>query len=277
LRIDGHVHFWRYRAEEYAWITAEMSALQRDFLPEELAHGQAPLAFDGSVAVQARQSLAETEWLLRLADTDPRIAAVVGWVGLCMPELPEQLARFAAHPKFRGVRHVIQDEPEDSFMLRGGFLRGLGQLQAHDLTYDLLLFPRHLPVARELVARLPAQRFVLDHLAKPRIRESLFEPWATDLRALAKLPNVSCKLSGMVTEADWCQWRPEQLHPYLEVALEAFGPERLMIGSDWPVCTLAASYQQVIQVVTQFIHRLSPREQASILGQTAAQIYGIGQ
>jgi L-fuconolactonase len=180
--------------------------------------------------VQARQSLVETEWLLELAAGHSFIRAVVGWMDIRSPDLPAQLERLAPNPRLRGVRHVVQDEPDDGFMLRAGFLRGIASLRRWDLSYDILIFPRHLPAARELVGRFPEQRFILDHMAKPPIREGALEPWASDLRALATLPNVACKMSGMVTEADWEQWQPGDLRPYIHTVLDAFGAERLMIG-----------------------------------------------
>jgi len=272
MRLDAHQHFWRYSAAEYPWIPSG-SALQRDWLPEDLAALQTPLGFDGSIAVQARQTLEETRWLLALADQHPRIRGVVGWVDLRSAQLGAQLAEFAAHPKFVGVRHVVQDEPDDRFMLGTEFLRGLGQLNALDLTYDLLIFPKQLPAAREVVARLPEQAFVLDHLAKPAIKQRALEPWAAEMRALAGHPNVSCKLSGLVTEADHQHWREEDLRPYLDVVAEAFGPARLMIGSDWPVCRLAASYERTMQVVMTWAQKFSVREQAGIFGDNCAGFY----
>jgi L-fucono-1,5-lactonase len=277
VKVDAHQHFWHYDPSEYGWIGAEMSCLMRDFLPGDLAREQLPIGFDGSIVVQARQSLGETEWLLQLAETSPRLLGVVGWLDLCSEALPAQLEQCASHPKLRGVRHVVQDEPDDAFLLRDDFINGVAQLREYGFTYDILIFPRHLPAACAFVSRLPDQPFALDHLAKPSIKDGIVEPWAGDLRKLAAFPNVQCKLSGMVTEADWHQWRPEHLLPYLEVALEAFGPERLMIGSDWPVCTVAGSYREVIGVVVECIGTLSTREQALILGENAVRFYGVKQ
>lgn len=272
VKLDAHQHFWRYSAAGYPWIP-KGSPLERDWLPEDLAALQSPLGFDGSIAVQARQTLEETRWLLSLADQHPRIKRVVGWVNLRSEELPAQLVEFAAHPKFVGVRHVVQDEPDDRFMLGADFLRGLGQLQAFSLTYDLLIFPKQLPAAREVAARFPKQSFVLDHIAKPAIKERRFEPWASEIRELARHPNVFCKLSGLVTEADHQQWREDDLLPYLDVVAEAFGPARLMIGSDWPVCLLAASYERTMNVVTTWARKFSSAGQASIFGGNCAQFY----
>src|SRR5579859_5446514 len=241
MRIDTHQHFWRYNPRDYVWMTDRMGSLRRDFLPADLAPLIAASGVGGTVAVQARQSLEESRWLLELAGRNPFVRGVVGWVDLRNPQVDEQLAEFAAHAKFRGVRHVVHDEPDDLFVLRQDFTRGVGRLKQFGLTYDLLLFPRHLPPACELVARFPEQPFALDHIAKPLIGQHQTEPWASDLRRLAKFPNVFCKISGMVTEADWNSWQPADFRPYLDVVLESFGPKRLMLGSDWPVCTLAAS------------------------------------
>lgn len=275
VKIDAHQHFWRYDAGEYGWIGADMAALKRDFLPEDLRAEQLPLGFGGSVAVQARQSLAETEWLLRLADENPRIGAVVGWVDLRAPDAEAQLRRLAGHPKLRGVRHVVQDEPDDRFMLREDFQRGVALLRRFGLTYDILIYARHLPVACDFVSRFPDQPFVLDHLGKPPIRQRGLSPWREYLRRLAAFPNVRAKLSGLVTEADWRRWRPEDIRPFLDVAMEAFGPRRLMIGSDWPVCTLAGSYAQVMGVVLDYVQGLGADERDAVLGGTASGFYGI--
>ena len=272
MKLDAHQHFWRYSAAEYPWIPIG-SALQRDWLPEDLAALQEPLGFDGSIAVQARQTLEVTRWLLSLADQHPHIRGVVGWVDLRVAELGAELRQFAAHPKFVGVRHVVQDEPDERFMLGAEFLRGLSQLRDFGLTYDLLIFPKQLPVAREVVARFPEQAFVLDHIAKPPIQRREHEPWATEIRALARHPNVCCKLSGLVTEADHQHWREDDLWPYLDVIAETFGPARLMIGSDWPVCLLASSYQRTMQAMMTWTQKFSSAEQAGIFGDNCARFY----
>ena len=272
MKLDAHQHFWRYSATEYPWIPSG-SALQRDWLPEDLAALQSPLGFEGSIAVQARQTLEETRWLLALADKHPRIKGVVGWVDLRSPGLPDQLKEFAAHPKFVGVRHVVQDEPDDRFMLGAEFLRGLGQLQPFGLAYDLLIFPKQLSAACEVVARFPEQRLVLDHIAKPAIKARQLEPWAAQIRELAQHPNVFCKLSGLVTEADHQHWREDDLLSYLDVVAEAFGPGRLMIGSDWPVCLLAASYERTMDVVLNWARNFSRTEQVEIFGGNCARFY----
>ena len=276
MKIDAHQHFWRYNEHEYGWMGPGMKALRRDHLPPDLLPLLQSIGFNGAVAVQARQVIEETRWLLELADQTPFIKGVVGWVDLRSPQLGAQLEQFAAHPKLRGVRHVVHDEPDDQFMLREDFLRGLNQLAEFGLTYDLLLFPKHLPVACEVVAKFPAQRFVLDHIAKPLIKAGIREPWATDIKRLAAFPNVWCKVSGLVTEADWHTWQPFDFAPYLGVVFEAFGVERVMIGSDWPVCTVSAPYRRVMSISMDYVRRFSSGEQALVLGENAARFYDLG-
>ena len=256
-------------------MTDNMGALKHDFLPADLHPLLKTIHFDGCLAVQARQSLEETEWLLDLAQGHSFIKGVVGWVDLQSEKLREQLQRFLKHHKLAGVRHVVHDEPDDHFMLRPQFRRGIAQLREFGLTYDLLLFPRHLPVAAQLVEEFPQQPFVLDHIAKPGIAEGAMSPWQEDLRRLAKFPNVFCKLSGMVTETRWKQWQPGDFHRYLDVVVEAFGASRLMIGSDWPVCTLSGEYQPVMKIVTDYVQQFPGEDQAAILGGNCARFYQI--
>jgi L-fuconolactonase len=225
--------------------------------------------------VQARQSLEESRWLLELADASPLIRGVVGWVDLRSTHVEDQLREVAEHPKFVGVRHVVQDEPDPRFLLGESFLHGIGKLATFGLTYDLLLYPQQLPAAAEFVGRFPEQPFVLDHLAKPRIKAGELDPWRHDLKALAAHGNVLCKLSGMVTEAAWQGWKRADFTPYLEVALETFGPKRLMIGSDWPVCTLAAGYPDTIGIVRDFLAPLAAAEREAIEGGNAARFYAL--
>lgn len=277
MKVDAHQHFWRYKASEYGWITDDMARLRRDFLPEDLMQAMAPLGFDGCIAVQARQTLAETEWLLKLAEQYSNILGVVGWADLCSPELPTQLEYLSQFPKLLGMRHVLQDEPDDLFMLRPDFLRGIGNLALCGLTYDILIYPRHLLATCELVKRFPNQPFVLDHIGKPSIKRGVLEPWAKGIMRLAVFPNVYCKLSGIVTEADWQHYSPEDLRSYLDVVFNAFGPRRLMIGSDWPVCTLVAPYEQVMAIVIDYIQYRSSIEQQMILGENARTFYGIAK
>lgn len=272
MKLDSHQHFWRYTGSQYPWIPPG-SALQRDWLPADLAELQRPLGFEGSIAVQARQSLMETRWLLELAEADPRIKGVVGWVDLRSDRVEEQLAEFADHPRFVGVRHVVQDEPDNAFMLRPEFVSGIGKLRQFGLAYDILIYPRQLPAAIELVRRFPEQPFVLDHIAKPNIKTGLLSPWREQIRELAAAPNVWCKVSGMVTEANPQAWQPADFQPYLDTVFEAFGAERLMFGSDWPVCLLAASYEQTFGLVRDYVAALPAATQAKLLGETAARFY----
>jgi L-fuconolactonase len=279
MRIDAHHHFWSYSAAEYPWIGKGMERLAHDHLPKDLALLTAAEGIDGTVAVQARQSLEESRWLLELAAANPLIRGVVGWVDLRSTHVVDQLRALAELPKFVGVRHVVQDEPDPRFLLGESFLHGIGKLATFGLTYDLLLYPHQLPAAVELVGRFPEQPFVLDHLAKPRIKPGMkageLDPWRQDLKALAAHGNVFCKLSGLVTEADWQGWKRADFTPYLEVALEAFSPERLMFGSDWPVCTLAAEYADVVGIVTDFLASLAEAERESILGGNAIRFYSL--
>jgi len=274
-KIDTHQHFWRYNPHDYGWMLPGMEILKKDHLPVDLLPLLKEVGIDGTVAVQARQTLEETRWLLDLTDQYPFIKGVVGWVDLRSPDLYKQLERFSSHPKLCGVRHVVHDEPDDQFMLRADFVRGIGMLAEFDLTYDLLLFPRHLPVACELVGLFPEQPFALDHIAKPLIKDGILEPWATDLRRLAAFPHVYCKVSGMVTEAEWKAWKPADFRPYLDVVFEAFGTQRTMIGSDWPVCTVAGTYPEVMQIVLDYVAQLSETEQADVWGGNAVRFYGI--
>ncbi|MFM8984915.1 MAG: amidohydrolase family protein [Planctomycetia bacterium] len=275
MRIDSHQHFWRYSPAAYPWIGAGMERLARDHLPGDLGPLAAACGIGGTVAVQARQSLEESRWLLDMAEGDPLIRGVVGWVDLRSDRVTEQLGEFAGHGKFVGVRHVVQDEPDPRFLLGAAFVSGLRQLRGFGLTYDLLLHPQHLPAAVELAGLLPEQPFVLDHLAKPRIRAAEIRGWRRDIEALARHENVRCKLSGLVTEAAWRAWQQADFLPYLDVVLEAFGPRRLMFGSDWPVCLLGGEYAEVVGIVGEFIAALPAAEQAMIWGGTAAEFYDL--
>jgi L-fuconolactonase len=276
MRLDSHQHFWRHDAAQYPWIPTG-SPLHRDWLPADLTTLQRPLGFDGSIAVQARQSLAESDWLLGLADADDRVKGVVGWVDLRSETVAEDLAQLARHPKFVGVRHVVQDEPDDEFLVRPEFVRGIDQLRQSDLTYDLLIFPKQLLAAIELVKRFPEQPFVLDHIAKPAIKDGALEPWTRLIRELAALPNCSCKVSGMVTEADHSNWKPADFRPYLDVVFEAFGEDRLMFGSDWPVCLFAASYERTHRLAADYVAGFSAEAQTKFFGKNCARFYGITQ
>ncbi|MGH9504200.1 MAG: amidohydrolase family protein [Terriglobales bacterium] len=273
MRIDAHQHFWVYQSREYDWIDDSMAALRRDFLPADLKPELERAGFDGCVAVQARQTIEETRWLLELAASSAFILGVVGWVDLQSPQIRSQLQALAEDSRLVGVRHVVQGEPDDRFLLRPGFLRGISAVEEFDLAYDILIYPRHLPVAAEFVSRFPRQRFVLDHLAKPPIKSGSLQPWKSGIRELAGFSNVYCKLSGLVTEADWQHWKPEDIRPYLDVAFECFGPQRLMIGSDWPVCTIAASYGGVMNLVQDYLVRYAAESREAIMGENAARFW----
>jgi L-fuconolactonase len=274
MRVDAHQHFWFYSQEEYGWIDGPMAAIRRDFLPADLLPLLTETGMDATVAVQARQSVEETEWLLELAEEHDWIAGVVGWVPLVSPQIEETLERLAAKRKLKGVRHVLQGEPDD-YMQRDDFNAGIARLRRYSLAYDVLVVERQLPAAIEFVDRHPEQPFVLDHLAKPLIAARELEPWRTHIRELARRPHVACKLSGMVTEASFDTWTVEDLRPYIETVLECFGPGRLMFGSDWPVCTVASSYARWVGVVSDFVKELSTSEQGAILGGNAIKFYGL--
>jgi L-fuconolactonase len=273
MHVDAHQHFWKYNPAEYEWIDDSMAAIRRDFLPEDLEPELERNDFQGSIAVQVRQTLEETRWLLELANRSSKILGVVGWVDLRSPDVRSQLSEFTRNPKLVGIRHIVQSEPDDHFLLRQDFLLGITSLEEFDLAYDILIYTKHLPVAAEFVERFPKQRFVLDHLAKPAIKIQEVESWAAGIRRLAAFPNVSCKLSGLVTEADWQRWKPEDFTPYLDIAFEAFGTSRLMIGSDWPVCLVAGSYNRTIDVVKDYLKQHNAEIREAVLGENARRFW----
>ena len=275
MRIDAHQHFWVYNPEEYSWISNTMNILRKDFLPADLLPILKQSGFDGSIAVQARQSLKETRWLLKLARDFDFIKGVVGWIDLSSGEAESQIEEFASDPKLVGVRHVLQDEPDDKFMLRDSFLRGIRLLKKFDLVYELLLFPGHLHNAVQLVKKFPDQQFVLDHIGKPLIKDKILSPWKEGIHQLAMQPNVFCKLSGIVTEASWTGWSSSDFVPYLDVIFDSFGPSRLMIGSDWPVCTLASDYKETIKIIIDYIALNSETDMELIMGGNAEKIYNL--
>ena len=275
MRIDAHQHFWKYSKAEYGWINDEMSKLKRDFLPEHIEAHLKENHLDGSIAVHARQTIAETEWLLQMAEKSDLIKGVVGWVDLRSEHLNNQLEEFAAFPKFVGVRHVVQDEPDDNFILREDFIQGIAKLADYDLTYDLLILEKHLPATIKFVKRFQQQLFVLDHIAKPKIKKGDIGPWATNIRELAAFPNVYCKVSGMVTEANWRIWKKEDFYPYLDVVFDTFGIDRIMFGSDWPVCTVAAAYADVLGILKDYTRSLGRSEKEKIFGSNAEQFYDL--
>lgn len=274
MRVDSHHHLWRYDPIQYSWIAPDQRVLQRDFLAGDLVPLLAASGLDAAIAVQALQTVDETRWLLEAAAAQPAIKGVVGWVPLIDPGVEAVIADLAANSVLKGVRHVLQAEADDRYMLREDFNRGIAALRAHGLTYDILVYGRHLPHAAAFVDRHPDQTFVLDHIAKPRIRAAAFDhEWARDLRELATRPHVACKLSGVVTEVRDADWTPALIAPYLEAALDAFGADRLLFGTDWPVCLLRTSYARWVETVTTFVARLSASEQQAIMGGNAARTY----
>ena len=275
MKIDSHQHFWRYDDVRDAWITDAMAVLKRDFLPEHLGPELFANGIDQSIAVQAGQSENETKFLLMLAERDERIAGVIGWVDLLSPHLAERLEYFSKFPKLRGFRHIAQAEADDRFLARQDFVQGVAQLRTFGFTYDILIYPRQLPAAIELVSRLPEQRFVLDHLAKPEIKAGIVEPWATHIRKIGQYANVFCKVSGLVTEADWNRWKVDDFMPYLDLAFEAFGGDRLMFGSDWPVCLLAATYGSVKGLIEDYVKNLTVLDNEKLFGGNAARFYSL--
>jgi len=276
LLIDAHHHLWKHNDRDYDWMNSDgLAPLRRDYLVDDLVEAARPSRVSATIVVQACQNLTETEWLLEIATSSSLVQGVVGWVPLCSPGVTSNLDRFARNPKFKGVRHILQAEPDDFFMLREDFNRGVEQLKQFGLVYDVLIFERHLPQAIEFVDRHPQQAFVLDHVAKPKIKENLLQPWADGIRELAKRENVYCKVSGMTTEADWSSWTVQSLRPYFDVVLAAFGPKRLMFGSDWPVLTLASDYRAWADTFRAFIADLSPDEQERISSGTAREVYRV--
>jgi L-fuconolactonase len=273
--IDAHQHFWRYDVRDYAWIGDELAAIRRDFLPADLARELAGAGVVAAVSVQARQTLDETRWLLELAAANDFIAGVVGWVPLVSPAVADTLAALARNSRLCGVRHVLQEEADPEFAAREDFNRGIAALRAFGLAYDILVYERQLGIARALVDRHPDQVFVVDHVAKPRIRDGLLSPWREEIRELARRPNVFCKLSGMVTEADAQTWTRATFEPYADVVFTAFGPARVLFGSDWPVCLAACSYARWLDTVRELCATLSAAERDDVLGGTARRAYGL--
>ncbi len=280
-RIDAHQHFWKYQPLRDQWITEDMGMLRKDYLPSDLHHWLEEQAIDGCIAVQADQSREENAFLLELAGSHAFIKGVVGWVDLRAPDVEDQLAHYAAFPMLKGFRHVLQGEAQRDLMLRPDFMRGIELLNRYHFTYDILIYADQLPYALELARKFPNQAFVLDHMAKPDIKgyaagtPGSLPVWSQHLKVLGECPNVWCKVSGMVTEADWQGWKKEDFRPFLDTVVEAFGPKRLLYGSDWPVCLLAASYEETIRIANDYFTAFSPEEKSSIFGGNAAAFYHI--
>lgn len=274
MRIDAHQHFWQYNPEAHSWINDDMAVIRKDFYPANLRPLLEEQQMEGCVAVQADQTEAETDFLIRLANENNFIKAVVGWVDLRAENIRERLEHYRQFPVVKGFRHVLQGE-EPSFMLQPDFLRGIAALKAFGYTYDILIFPKHLPAALELVKQNPDQPFVIDHIAKPFIKDGFIDEWKKGMQELAACSNVCCKVSGMVTEADWKQWKPEDFTPYLDAVTQAFGTDRLLYGSDWPVCLVAASYAEMIGLVKNYFLTYTPEEQKAVFGGNATRFYQI--
>ncbi|WP_421810673.1 amidohydrolase family protein [Flagellimonas sp.] len=273
MKIDSHQHFWRYNPSSHAWIDSTMGVLKKDFLPEDLEPLLQNHELDGCVAVQADQSEAETDFLLKCAEEHPFIKGVVGWLDLCAEDIEEKLQEYSKNPLLKGLRHIVQDEPDEYFMLRPEFLRGISLLEKYGLTYDILIFPKHLSSALELVKLFPNQPFVVDHIAKPKINGKIEPCWEHYMNQLGQQDHVYCKASGMVTEAKWGKWSKSDFIPYLDVVFQSFGAERLMFGSDWPVCLLSAEYKQVNCILTQYLTKYPRESRKQVMGLTAEKFY----
>jgi len=273
--IDSHQHFWNYDPVAHSWINDDMRVLKRNFLPEDLWTVYQENDVQGCIAVQADQSEAETTFLLELAAEHDFIKGVVGWVDLRSEQLEERLMHYADFPKLKGFRHVVQSEPDPNFMLRKDFQRGLDQLHRYNFTYDILIFPTQLAAALETVKSFPDQNFVIDHIAKPYIKAGKIAEWASFMQQIASHPNVMCKVSGMLTEADWTTWQSKDFTPYLDIVFEAFGTQRILFGSDWPVCLVAGSYAQVKGLVSDYISKYSVAEQADVWANNTKHFYRI--
>lgn len=274
--IDAHQHFWKLGQFDTSWLEVpEHAPIHRDFLPTDLKPLIDATGVDRTVFVQTQHNIEETRWVLGLAEEHDWICGVVGWVDLASEQCEEQLLELKQHPKFVGVRHVTQDEPDVNFIVRPEVIRGLRVLEKHNVPFDLLFYVKHLHHAQKLAQQLPGLKMVIDHISKPHIKDQMFDDWESNFRAAAAFPNVYCKLSGMITEADWRNWTPDQLRPYVDIAMDAFGPQRLMFGSDWPVCELAGSYRQVFDTLCESLDSVSDEERERILAGTVRKFYGL--
>lgn len=275
MRIDAHQHFWRFDPIRDGWITEEMLAIRRDFLPADLLPVLQHHGIDGTVLVQASQLELENDFMLTHASEHSFIKGIVGWVDLCADNAAERLAHYRSNPKMKGFRHVLQGEADRAFMLRPAFLRGIGHLQKHGFTYDILIYADQLPYVLEMVKQFPSQPFVIDHLAKPNIRAQQKDNWKFYMKALGACSNVHCKVSGMVTEADWYGWKESDFHPYLDAVVDAFGADRLMFGSDWPVCLIAADYARMLEITDNYFSRFNASDRSKFYGENACRFYGL--
>jgi len=273
--IDSHQHFWNYEPVKHEWIDDDMAVIRRDFSPSDLKKVYQENGIDGCVAVQADQTLAETDFLVQLSNENDFIKGIVGWADLRSESINEVLSGYAENKKVKGFRHVVQGEPDHNFLLRPNFLNGISALEKFNYTYDILIFPHQLGATLEFVKKFPNQKFVIDHIAKPYIKDGFYEGWAALMKEVAAYENVSCKISGMITEADYQTWTPQQVEPYMNLVLEAFGSNRLLYGSDWPVCLVAGNYKKVKELTTNFIAKLSSTEQEKIMGLNAIEFYNL--
>ncbi|WP_298484485.1 amidohydrolase family protein [uncultured Maribacter sp.] len=273
--IDSHQHFWKYEEEKHSWIDDEMATIRRDFFPTDLKKVFKENNIDGCVAVQADQTLEENKFLLELAEEHSFIKGIVGWVDLRSSKVESDLEKYQDFSKMKGFRHVVQGEPDHNFLLRSNFLRGISYLERYNYVYDILVFPHQLGAVLEFVKSFPNQKFVIDHIAKPYIKDGFYDGWAVLMKEIAKHQNVYCKVSGMITEADYKTWTPEQVEPYMQLVLDSFGVDRIMYGSDWPVCLVAGSYEKVVSLTKNFISTLSVTEQNAIMGGNATAFYNL--
>jgi L-fuconolactonase len=275
LRIDSHQHFWNFDPEKFDWITEEMSLIKKDFLPGDLKYILQENNFDGCITVQVEQTEEENDFLLKAAQDNEFIKGVVGWIDLQLENIDERLAYYKQFERLKGFRHILQGEKKRDLMLSPQFKRGISLLSKYNFTYDVLIFPDQLVFAKQLVKEFPKQKFVIDHLAKPYIKDGRIEEWKKDMEAIGSFENVYCKISGMVTEADWKNWKAKDFFPYLDVVVKSFGTNRIMYGSDWPVCLVAASYEQVLDIVREYFSSFSKNEQDLFFGGNAVKFYNI--
>jgi len=275
MKIDSHQHFWKFDPVRDSWINDDMKVIQRDFLPQDLLPLLQQTGLDGCITVQSDQTEAENEFQLSNADQHDFIKGVVGWVDLQADNIEERLEYYSQFPKLKGFRHVLQGEPQRDFMLRPAFKNGIGLLNKYNFTYDILIFPDQLTYSKEFVAAFPDQPFVVDHIAKPYIKDKKIDEWKKDIKALAEFENVSCKISGMVTEANWKNHSPSDFKPYIDAVVEAFGTDRIMYGSDWPVCLVADSYADVFNLVKDYFSSFTASEQERFFGGNAVKFYKI--
>mgnify|MGYP006083112983 FL=1 len=273
--IDSHQHFWKYNPSRHNWINDNMSVIRKDFMPSDLKTIYVENNIDGCIAIQVDQTINETNFLLNLAKENTFIKGVVGWIELRAPNINEVLNHYSNFEQIKGFRHIVQGENDNKFLLRSEFLRGISYLEKYNYVYDILIFPNQLEMALEFVKKFPNNKFVIDHIAKPNIKDNLYREWAKLMSKISNYENVFCKMSGMITEADYKLWTPDQITPYMDLVLKSFGSKRILFGSDWPVCLVAGSYKKVKELVVNFIEKLSENEKANVMGKNAINLYNI--